>query len=182
MINQRENRIEVIVRKEGSVSSAGANETDAEEVGAGLIDGEDPRGSVARANARRKRIIKTNATHAFAVTKQIGGLIAEYNISGLGAINGDQAYQQQVSRSFEKLEDATNITTSVMQGVTYGSWGGPKGAALGALFGLLSTGASTMVKYAKREREFNYKRFKENNAIEYQRARANINLTTGRLR
>ena len=30
--------------------------------------------------------------------------------------------------------------------------------------------------------EYNYKAFKENNAIAYQRARASISLTTGRLR
>lgn len=181
MFNQRENRIEVIVKKE-SGGVVGLGETDTDEISSGSFDGEDPRGKVARANARRKRIIKTNATHGFAVMKQIGGLIAEYNISGLGDINGDQAYQQQVSRSFEKLEDATNITTSLMQGITYGSWGGPIGTLLGGTFALLSTGTSTMIKYAKRDRDFNYKMFKENNSIEYQRARANINLTSGRLR
>ena len=46
----------------------------------------------------------------------------------------------------------------------------------------VTSGVSLAVKYAGREREFNYKVFKENNAIEYQRARASINMTTGRLR
>ena len=67
-------------------------------------------------------------------------------------------------------------------GAVYGAWGGPIGAILGATFGAISSGASTAVKYLGREREFNYKVFKENNSIEYQRARASINLTTGRLR
>ena len=67
-------------------------------------------------------------------------------------------------------------------GAVYGAWGGPIGAVLGATFGAISSATSIGVKYAGREREFNYKVFKENNAIEYQRARASINMTTGRLR
>ena len=80
------------------------------------------------------------------------------------------------------MKDVTNIASSVGMGALYGSWGGPIGAVLGAAFGAVSSGVSTAVKYAGREREFNYKQFKENNAIEYQRARASISLTTGRLR
>ena len=38
------------------------------------------------------------------------------------------------------------------------------------------------IDVANIKRDFNYKVFKENNAIEYQRARASISLTTGRLR
>lgn len=184
MLNQKENRIEVIVRKEGDTSSSGAKESDVESIGASGGDGGvvEPSTSSSSSSRRLKRIIKTNATHTFAVMKQIYGLGVEYRHAGLALQNGDQALQDQVSRKFEIIEDTTNLTTSVFQGATYGSWGGPAGTLIGMALGFLSTKASISVKYKGRERDFNYKIFKENNAIEYKRARAGINLTTGRLR
>ena len=62
------------------------------------------------------------------------------------------------------------------------SWAGPVGMIIGGSLGAISSGASIGAKYASRRRDFSYKIFKENNAIEYQRARASINYTTGRLR
>lgn len=182
LYQQGTQRIEVIVRKEGGGSaSVGAKEIDSEDVGGkettwrtSVFGSENP--------SRIKRVIKTNTTHAVAVSKQVIDLGLEYWISGLGNKYGDQAYQEQVSRQFEVVKDVTGFASSVAMGAVYGSWGGPIGAVLGAVFGAVSSGVSTAVKYAGREREFNYKVFKENNAIEYQRARASINLTTGRLR
>ena len=174
-------RIEVIVRKESGGGTSGANETDVEDVGSKettwrttVFGSENPQ--------RIKRIIKTNTTHALAVTKQVVDLGIEYWVGGLGMKYGDQAYQENVQRRVEIVKDYTNIASSFGMGALYGAWGGPIGSVLGATFGLISSGVSTAVKYAGREREFNYKTFKENNSIEYQRARASINLTTGRLR
>lgn len=182
LYQQGTQRIEVIVRKEGGgISTSNAKETDVEDVGGrettwrtSVFGSENP--------SRIKRVIKTNTTHALAVSKQVIDLGLEYWISGLGNKYGDQAYQEQVARQFEVVKDVTGFASSVAMGALYGSWGGPIGAVLGAVFGAVSSGVSTAVKYAGREREFNYKVFKENNAIEYQRARASINLTTGRLR
>ena len=117
-----------------------------------------------------------------AVSKQVVDLGIEYWIAGIGNKYGDQAYQDNVQRKFEIVKDVTNVASSIGMGALYGSWGGPIGTVLGAVFGAVSSGVSTAVKYAGREREFNYKMFKENNAIEYKKARAGINLTTGRLR
>lgn len=175
-------RIEVVVRKESAgVAETNAKETPAEDVGgrettwrASVFGSENPN--------RIKRVIKTNTTHALAISKQVVDLGIEYWVGGLGDRYGDQAYQEQVQRQVEIIKDTTNIASSVAMGAVYGSWGGPIGAALGMLFGAISSGVSTASKYANRRREFNYKVFKENNAIEYQRARASINLTTGRLR
>lgn len=172
-------RIEIIVRKESN-GQDGAKENDTENVSSNGTQNETQKSG--GLTARQKRMIKTNATHALAVTKQVADLAIEYSISGIGQINGDQALQDKVSRNVEIVKDVTGIASSVAMGALYGSWGGPVGAVLGATFGAISTGASTFVKYANREREFNFKMFKENNAIEYQRARAGINLTTGRLR
>ena len=183
MFYQGTGRIEVIVRKEGGgASETGAKETPTDEVGGGkettwrtsVFGSENPN--------RIKRIIKTNTTHALAVSKQVIDLGIEYWISGLGDKNGDQAYQDNVQRRFEVIKDVTNVASSIGMGALYGSWGGPIGAVLGAVFGAVSSGVSTATKYASRERDFNYKMFKENNAIDYKRARAGINQTTGRLR
>ena len=182
LYQQGTKRIEVIVRKEGSGGSqANAKEKDTEDVAGkettwrtSVFGSENPQ--------RIKRVIKTNATHALAVTKQVVDLGLEYYISGIGQKNGDQALQEQITRKVEIVKDATNVASSIGMGALYGSWGGPIGAVLGATFAAISTGTSIAVKYKGRERDFDYKVFKENNAIEYQRSRAGINLTTGRLR
>ena len=181
LYQQGTQRIEIVVRKEGGSAQSNAQETQAEDIGGrettwrtSVFGSENPN--------RIKRVIKTNTTHALAVSKQVIDLGLEYWIAGLGNKYGDQSYQEQVSRQFEMVKDFTGFASSVGMGALYGSWGGPIGAVLGATFGAISTATSIGVKYTGRERDFNYKMFKENNAIEYQRARASINLTTGRLR
>ena len=183
MLYQGTGKIEVIVRKEGGgASETAAKETPTDEIGGGkettwrtsVFGSESPQ--------RIKRVIKTNATHALAVSKQVIDLGIEYYISGLGNKYGDQAYQENVQRRFEIVKDVTGFASSVGMGALYGAWGGPIGAVLGAVFGAVTSATSLGSKYMGREREFNYKAFKENNAIEYQRARASINMTTGRLR
>ena len=174
-------RIEIIVKKEGGTSSQiNAKEKDTDNIGG---ENEEYSFWLGTANRnRKKRVIKTNTTHALAVSKQVVDLGFEYWVAGLGNKYGDQAYKENVQRRVEIVKDVTNVASSVAMGALYGSWGGPLGALLGATFGAISSGVSTAVKLAGREREFNYKVFKENNSIEYQRARASINMTTGRLR
>lgn len=183
LYQQGTQRIEIIVRKEGGgTTETAAKETPTDEIGGGrettwrtsVFGSENPN--------RIKRVIKTNTTHALAVSKQVIDLGIEYWVGGLGNKYGDQAYQDNVQRRVEIVKDVTNVASSIGMGALYGAWGGPIGAVLGAVFGAVSSGVSTAVKYAGREREFNYKVFKEENAIEYQRARASISLTTGRLR
>lgn len=180
LYQQGTQRIEIIVRKDSSGGQDGAKETETENVSSSGTQNTTP--TSGGLTARQKRIIKTNTTHALAVSKQVVDLGIEYYVSGIGQRNGDQALQDQINRKVETVKDVTNLASSVAMGALYGSWGGPVGAVLGATFGAISTGVSTAVKYASRERDFNYKVFKENNAIEYQRSRAGINLTTGRLR
>lgn len=185
LYQQGTQRIEIIVKKQsdGNGGEVGNKELeidrDTEKNGGGgllstLTGSTNPQ--------RQKRVIKTNLTHSLAVTKQIVDLGIEYKISGLGYENGDQAYQQRVSRRMEIFKDTTNIASSIGMGALYGSWGGPVGAVLGAAFGAVSTGISVSTKYAGRERDYDFKMFKEQNAVAYSRARAGINLTNGRLR
>ena len=179
LYQQGTQRIEIIVRKE-STGQDGAKENDTENVSSNDTQNETQKSG--GLTARQKRMIKTNLTHALAVTKQVVDLGVEYVVSGIGQRNGDQALQEQVSRKVEIVKDVTGISSSIAMGTLYGSWGGPVGAVLGATLGAVSTGASIFTKYKGRERDYNYKVFKENNAIEYQRSRAGINLTNGRLR
>lgn len=170
-------RIEVIVRKEGG-GVQGAKTVEPDEV-------ENPTDTDTGTTTGRisNRFLRVNITHGFATARQVGLLGANYVIQGIGNYTGDQSYQQLVEREVEIFQDVTGFASSVAMGATYGgAGGGAPGAVLGALFAAVGTGASLGVKYASREREFNYKVFKENNAIEYQRARASISLTAGRLR
>ena len=169
-------RIEVIVRKEGG-GVTGGKTIDADEV-------ENPTDTDTGTTegSTSNRFLRTNITHGFATARQVGLLGVNYWIQGRGNYTGDQAYQQLVEREVEIYQDVTGFASSVAMGALYGSAGRLPGAILGALFAAVGTGTSLGFKYASRERDFNYKVFKENNAIEYQRARASISLTAGRLR
>lgn len=131
---------------------------------------------------RQKQVLLTNGTHLMALTKQISRQALQYKLGGLGYQYGDQSYQQLAQRQFELLEDGAGVASSVLMGAVYGAWGGPLGIAVGITVGALSSTASLASKYGTREREFNVKVFKENNGIQYMRARAGVDLTTGRLR
>lgn len=174
-------RIEIIVRKDsGGFDMAGAKG----QTGATRTRKQTWRTAVfgSESLSRSRRIIKTNATHLLAISKQIGGQMVNYYIGGIGMTNGDEAMQQQAQRTAEIVTDTVNFASSVAMGAIYGAWGGPVGSVLGATLGAVQSASSIGIKYLGRRREFNYKEFKLNNSIAYSRARASINLTTGRLR
>ena len=177
-------RIEVVIRKEGAESSQGIKGVDTDRVSTGgTSDGQSVDSEkVSRSELRKQRIIKTNTTHVLAAMKQVGNLAVNYYVGTLGYKNGDKSYQERVARQIEVVNDTTNIASSVGMGILYGSWGGPIGAVIGGLLGGVTTGTSTIFKYLGRQKEYNQTMFKENNSIQYMRSRANINLTTGRLR
>lgn len=181
LTQQGTQRIEVIVRKEGAGAGETGNKTvtpDEDEKNTGvwsLLTG-------TTSKKKQRRVAITNSTHALAVAKQIFDLGIEYRIAGKGYQNGDQAYQDRVARVVERFKDTTNFASSVAMGAVYGAWGGPIGSVLGMALAAASTSASIASKYKGRDREYDYKMFQENNAIEYNRARAGVNLTNGRLR
>lgn len=175
LYQQGAQRIEVIVRKDMGGSEITKEHTD-------TTDTASPNKKSGISDARKKRILITNTTHALSATKQIAGLGIEYYISGIGVRNGDQAMQDQVNRTIERIEDPLNLASNVVRGAVFGAWGGPIGVAVGITTAALTSGASLLVKYGGRERDYNYKVFKESNAIEYNRTRAGINILTGRLR
>ena len=170
-------RIEVFVHRDGGSGEVGAKETEAKDASAP----KSPEDEKAAKPAFTKKFIRTNVTHTIAA-RQVGRLFLTYHLTGVGARHGDQALQDNVMRNVEVLQDFGGLATSVAMGATYGASGGTLGSIIGATLAGIGTAASTGVKYMTRQRDFDYKMFKEENAIQYARARASINLTTGRLR
>ena len=171
-------RIEIIVRKAGG-DVTGIKEKESDNANSDAQQNEEGKGTKSKKSATWWR---TQTTHSLAVLKQGAMQWFNYSVAGIGYKYGDQSHQQQVERTVEQAMDATNIATSVAMGATYGAAGGPMGMFFGAFMMGSQTANSTIIKYATRKRDYNMKMFKENNAIEYKRARAQINLTTGRLR
>lgn len=175
-------RIEVIVRKEGGVATKGAKQKPAEEVSTGETSSTSSGKKQASTYAQSAQFLRVNITHGVAVSKQLINTSVNYAVQGIGDKYGDQALQELAQRKVEIFQDATGFASTVAMGTTYGAAGGPLGIALGTAFGLISASTSLGFKYTTRARDFDYKVYKENNAIEYQRARASISLTAGRLR
>ena len=182
MLYQQNQKIEVIVRKvDEGAELTGANETAAGETA--QAEGESsPTKKAARMSRRTKRIIVTNATHIFAVAKQVALLELNYRIGTIGVRNGDEALQDSVQRQVEVINDGFSITSSFAMGAVYGAWGGIPGMIIGSVTNGVSAIASVATKYKKRGFEYSTKLFKEENGINYLRARSSVNLTTGRLR
>lgn len=181
LYQQGTQRIEIIIRKDTTGGEIGAKETETDQVSSENVQ-DDENQPQSRISSKTQRMILTNSTHAVAVAKQAFNLAVDDYISRLGYQNGDSAYQQQVQRSFEVIKDNANVASATAMGMLYGSNGGFIGMVLGGALGFATSSISIFFKYRGRDEEFNYKTFKENNAIAYQRARAGINLTTGRLR
>lgn len=182
LYQQGTQRIEVIVRKDTGAGERGAKEKDTDNATQEPTENESSGGGTSRSSSAKSRFAKVNATHFLAVAKQGANLVIDYKLQGISLVNGDQAMQEQVARKVEIVQDVGNFASSVAMGATYGAAGGVPGAVLGMIFGAASSGMSIAYKYETREREYDYKMFKEDNAIEYKRSRAQINLTTGRLR
>lgn len=176
-------RIEIIVRKSVDGGQQGAKEIDSDQdVNNENQDQQDQEQGGGTKSKKSKAWWRTQVTHGLAVAKQGLTQWYRYELAGIGYKQGDASLQAQINRTVEQIEDVTNVATSVAMGATYGASGGPLGMALGAAMMGVQTGLSIHYKYATRERDYQMKVFKENSAIEYKRARAQINLTTGRLR
>lgn len=173
-------KIEIIVRKAGGSGTAGANDKDSDNANQDQNpNNQDGHGTK---SIKTSAFWRTQITHSLAVGKQLATQRIQYAIAGIGYKYGDQSLQQQVERQVEQISDFTNVATSIAMGATYGSMGGPLGMAFGAVMMGTQTVGSLLVKYDTRERDYNMKVYKETTGIEYKRARAQINLTTGRLR
>ena len=185
LYQQGTQKVEIIVRKDISGSDNGAKEVSAENVTASNAETSTAATSGKSGGTlsyRQARMLRVSTLHSWGVMKQVGETAINYYVSGLGDMYGDEALQARAERVVESVTDVGGFAFSVGMGANSMSWAGPVGMIIGGSLGAISSGASIGAKYASRRREFSYKIFKENNAIEYQRARASINYTTGRLR
>lgn len=186
LYQQGTQRIEIIVRKDIGGSDNGAKEVGAENVTASNAETSTAATSGGKGGGtfsyRQARMMRVSTLHSLGVMRQLGETALNYYVSGLGDMYGDEAFQARAERVVESVIDVGGFATSTAMGAISMSWAGPVGMIIGGSLGAISSGASIGAKYASRRREFSYKIFKENNAIEYQRARASINYTTGRLR
>lgn len=176
-------RIEVIVRKEDfSASYAGAKDEAPESAGTNAQTVEQSAGGGVSETRNSKVFGRITATKILAASIMWGRLGINYAVGGIAYRTGDMAQQEAVQRNFEVAEESIGLLASVGIGVSYGVRGGVPGMVIGGVLALATTAASLGTKYAGKYREYNFKVFKEENAIEYRRARANLSLTTGRLR
>lgn len=185
LYQQGTQRIEVIVRKQsgGGVSGgAGTKETDADKTTAAGGEESEGLGTGTGMNTRTKRVVSASVQHILSTVKQGADLAIDYWASGIGIQSGDQALQNRTERRIEVLKDTTSLAYSVVMGGVSMAWAGPVGIILGSALSGITSGASLLSKYSKREREYNFTIFKEQSSIEYQRARAGTDWTNGRLR
>ena len=181
MYRQTSQKLEVIIRKESSGGVNGAKEKDVDTVSANDTEATS-QGNEKSNVSQSKSFVKTNVTHALAIVKQATTRVARIYVNQLSNRNGDTALQEIVGRQLEIVDDFGNFIHGAAMGAVYGSAGGVPGAILGAAFGAVSSAIATGGKYIERSLDFEYTVFKENNAIEYNRAKAELNLTSGRLR
>ncbi len=174
LLRQGTERIEVVVRKEGGGSVKGANESAADEKTAG--------GAQTAEIGKQNRFAKAVLKHSFSSSKQLVDTAVDFWATGIGYKYGDQALQDRTQRQIEERRDYAGTATSIVMGGLGFAWAGVPGVLFGALTGAVQSLSSIGFRQARREREFDFKVFKENSSVEYARARANINLTTGRLR
>lgn len=175
-------RIEVIVRKEDtSAATAGANEESPENAGTNSENAEQSSGGGQTQDKNSKVFGRITATKVLSAEIMVGRLALNYYAGGIGYRNGDTAQQEAVQRNIEMLEESAGLIASVGIGVLYGARSVP-GMIIGGALALATTATSLGIKYAGKYREYNAKMFKEENAIGYQRARAQVSLTNGRLR
>lgn len=166
-------RVEVIVRKDDGVSD------EKQPQGARTGDGGDSGGATSKSSFNRlvtggknkKAMADFYAQMAFNNAKKIIG----FYTSTAGDRNGDKALQSIVDRQIEIADDTLSSLLTV--GITTAKFG-----LVGLAVSSVATGAGLVMKYAARKHDYDVQIFKENQNIQYMRARAGINLTNGRLR
>lgn len=171
-------RVDIVVSKvSGGGDGDGSNESPKEQ--------NEEKKAEAKAQRIKQRTKRMITRKIIAATIQLTEQTVNYYNSGIGTYSGDSAYQDYQQRQAEKVLDTVNIGSSAGMGFMNGlmvSGGNPAVGLAVAGLQTITTLTSKYYKYAQRHRDYNLKTFKENNAIEYNRTRANINLTNGRLR
>ena len=174
-------RIEIIVRREGGAGSgnAGAKTRSAEEGTQTLLaklTGTDDKSA-------QRNILWSAGKELYSTSKEIALQRVNAWAGDQGYYHGDASYQDLVQRNIERINDTSGTAVNVAMATIVGaSTAGGLGAIVGFATSAISSGNNLILKYIGRQIDYNVKIFKQENEIEYLRARASINFTTGRLR
>ena len=128
------------------------------------------------------RVKMITITHAVATGISLANSATNYYIGDIAGTTGDKNYAELVQRKVEMGKDVLDVAVATTMSAYYGSRGGFWVGVATAAMGFTTAVTSKANKYLNRDREYHIETFKMDNEIEYNRSRANINLTTGRLR
>jgi uncharacterized protein (DUF697 family) len=176
---QGKQTLTVIVRGEGVTT------TDSTERGADTSPKEEQDAQTqtkAKSKGMSKRVKFITITHGIAAGVSLTQATINYAIGDIAGTTGDKNYADLVRRKVEVFQDVGNVATATAMSGMYGSRGGLVAGIVTTAIGFTTAMVSKANKYLNREREYKIETFKMDNEIEYNRSRANINLTTGRLR
>lgn len=129
---------------------------------------------------KRKAFI--TITHGVAVGVGIANAGINYMMGDIAGTTGDKNLADVTQRNVEQCKDVADVLVATTMSAWYGSRGGWVTGIITAAMGFTTAMTSKASKYLGRERDYKIETFKMNNEINYARSRANINLTTGRLR
>ena len=176
---QGKQTLTIIVRGEGVTT------TETTEKGADTSPKEEQENQTetkAKSKGMSRRVKAITITHGIAAGISATQAAINYAVGDIAGTTGDKNYADLVRRKVEILQDTGNVVTATAMSAWYGSRGGVVAGVVTTAIGFTTAMISKTNKYLNREREYKIETFKMDNEIEYNRSRANINLTTGRLR
>ena len=143
-------------------------------------DEENITGNPSRMSSKRKLHIANNlARNAVNLTMSFTNM----RINQITNMAGDSNYQDYVGRQFEVVKDATLFATNVAASTVDGAIkGGLIGAGIELAISVITQSFSYAQKYENRNINNTITQWKENQSINYNKARAGVDLTDGRSR
>lgn len=171
----------------GSSGNAGTDDPTNED--AKLTDEAKSVAKAAKDKAKAAKLGQHNINQmALGTLRQVLFAGLNYTVSGIGMNTGDQFLQAKAQRvvadaemAFSALSGAkSGAISGAAAGAMFGGIGALAGAAIGAILGAAPAVISRGQEYVTGQRNYNYQVWKEQSNINYARARANAEISTGR--
>ena len=184
MLYRQSGKIEIVVTKDDvGALFAGARGENAGEINSNKEETPNDEQNKRAKSPLTTRQARLHSIHAIGVAKQAAFTVLRLEVNNISRVYGDQARQEIANRQIEVAQDVINPISNASMAMFAGlATGSPVSGLIGASLSLTASTLTMASKYIERQREYNIKVAKENNAIEYKKARAHINLTSGRLR
>lgn len=170
-------KLEIIIRKD---TNGGASGTKGLATSKASASQSEDLGEDIDESTKKKTLKQFAIAGVISIVKQTAFWGFDYYVGGIGMRNGDQALQDQINAKLQIYKDTINVGTSLATGAIAGSVFGPVGALVGGLLGSISSGLNIAGRNMEQKRQYDLQVFKENNAINYNKARAGRALTDGR--